>query len=1009
MSEKINLRFKQLNFQEEAAQAVVDCFYGQTKGKRKDLLSRGQTEGQAEFFEKIAFSNKKLEISEDDILKNVQSIQKEQDIPPVKNLQGKDFTVEMETGTGKTYVYIKTMYELHRHYGWSKFIVMVPSVAIREGVHKTFQITADHFQEIYGKKIRFSVYDSKSKNNINNIEKFATSSSIEVIIMNYQAFASRSENSRRIYRKLDEMQSRRPIDVLKSVKPILIIDEPQKFGPQANNYLKEFNSLFRLRYSATHKEEFNKIYRLDAVDAFNKKLVKKIGVKGVDILNDTGANSYLFLDSIDVSRNTYPTARLEFEVSQNTSIKKILKRIKEGDNLYELSNEMKQYKEFTVKSINALHNKIEFTNGIELEVGQTNGDVDEKHLRRIQIRETIRSHLEKEKMLYHEGIKVLSLFFIDEVAKYRQYNENGNKVKGEYERIFEEEYKKVVNEYRDLLDPEYNKYLDDISVTKTHNGYFSIDKKGKFIDSKEKRGQEGSDDENAYDLIMKDKEKLLNLDNPVRFIFFHSALREGRDITNVFQICTLKRSQAHVSKRQEIGRGLRICVDKRGERMDAGVLEEDFFKYNKLTVVASESYDEFAKGLQKEISDSLSGRPIEMTPDILVKRELKNENGDKFIFDSKEAANLVFDFKSKGYLDDDFKITDKILEDIEKDKVEIPNKFQNFKKEILELVNNIYSNEKFKITQNERENNIDQLKLNDNFEKKEFQKLWNTIKIKTVYEVDFNSQELIKKSVDHIDNNLKIKKVKAEVTSGEQREEIDKKALETGAGIMKDKRRIEDIDSSGYADIKYDLIEEIVKNTKLTRETVVAILQKIKRGSFYQYRFNPEDFIRQASKYINEMKASTLVNNIIYSKTDEAYSEEIFTVNNFQGVLNKDTFPAKKHIYDHVKVDSDVEKRFAEDMEAGQVEVYAKLPNDFKIPTPVGNYNPDWAIVFDNKDFKYIYFIAETKGSMESLQLRDVEQKKIEYAKKHFQALDGENIKYDVVSDYNELMNKIMK
>ena len=501
----MKLRFKQLNYQEDAANAVVNCFQGQVKGRRKDTLGRKKEEGQLEMIDKVAFSNKKLDISDENILKNVQNIQKEQEIPPVKNLAGKDFTIEMETGTGKTYVYIKTIYELNKYYGWSKFIVMVPSVAIREGVHKSFQITSDHFQEIYGKKIRYSVYDSKSKNNINNIEKFATSSAIEIIIMNYQAFASRSENSRRIYRKLDEMQSRKPIDVLKSTNPILIIDEPQKFGKQANKSIQEFNSLFRLRYSATHKEEFNKIYRLDAVDAYNQKLVKKIGVKGVDILNDMGVNRYLFLDGINVSNKAYPTARLEMEISQNSGIKRVLRKVKEGDNLYELSNGLKEYKGCVVKSVNALHNKVEFTNGLELTVGQTNGDIDEKHLRRIQIRETIRSHMEKEKMLYHEGIKVLSLFFIDEVAKYRQYNDKGNKLKGEYVEIFEEEYQKVINEYRDLLDPEYNKYLDNLSTDKTHNGYFSIDKKGKFIDSAERRDGNGSDDENAYDLIMKDK------------------------------------------------------------------------------------------------------------------------------------------------------------------------------------------------------------------------------------------------------------------------------------------------------------------------------------------------------------------------------------------------------------------------------------------------------------------------------------------------------------------------
>lgn len=1004
----MKLKFKQQKYQSDATQVVVDCFAGQPKGKRKDLLGRS-IQGQSSFIEDIAFSNKPLEITDFDLLKNVQNVQKEQGLIPVKKLTGMDFTVEMETGTGKTYVYTKTMYELNRHYGWSKFIIMVPSIAIREGVNKSLQITADHFQEIYGKKIRFSIYDSKKSNNINNIKTFASSSAIEVIVMNYQAFTARSENARRIDRKLDEMQSRRPIDVLSATRPILIIDEPQKFGPQANESIKKFNSLFRLRYSATHKEDFNKIYRLDAVDAFNQKLVKKINVKGVEIMGGLGTNSYLFLDRIDVSDKTYPKARLEFEIKQGSGIKKVLKIVSDGAGLYQLSGELKQYKGFVINSINALNNTLSFTNGITLGVGQVSGGLDDKHLRRIQIRETIKSHLEKERILFSKGIKVLSLFFIDQVAKYRQYDENNKKQAGEYAEIFEEEYKKAIIEFRELFNPEYNKYLDSFSASKIHNGYFSIDKKGHYINSKEKRGEGASDDVNAYDLIMKDKERLLSLEEPTRFIFSHSALREGWDNPNIFQICTLKQAQAEISKRQEIGRGLRICVDKNGERMDSTTLESSFFDINNLTVIASESYDKFAKDLQKEILDSLSDRPVKLSVEVLKGRTLKNEQGEEFVIDDEDAMNLIFHFKEQAYIDKEYKVTDKLIEDIEQDKLSLPENIKNFKTEIGQIMSKIYLTSELKITSDERKNNVSEFKLNDNFSKKEFQELWGKIKIKTVYEVNFDSVELIQKSVDSINLNLKIKKSKAVITSGIQGDEINEADLKSGNFLRKSGQKVEQVDFLSNNAIKYDLVDEIAKNTVLTRKTVVKILQTINPEIFLQFKVNPEDFIKQVSTLISSEKAATLINGISYSKLNDSYSDDVFTVNNFKGSLDKDILAVKKHIYDYLKVDSDIEKKFAQNLELGEVMVYAKLPRDFKITTPLGNYNPDWAIVLDNKDFKYIYFIAETKGTMESLELRGAEKGKIECAKKHFELLSDDKIKYGVVDNYESLLKEVME
>jgi len=1012
----MKFKFKQQQYQADATNAVVQCFNGQKKGFRKETVNREIVDnnllGKQEIISEI-FSNKKLEITSEELLQNIKEVQKEQGISPIsKQIEDLNFTVEMETGTGKTYVYTKTMFELNKQYGWNKFIIMVPSVAIREGVHKSLQITSEHFQEIYGKKIRFSIYNTKNKSNLVNIKNFANTSNIEVIIMNYQAFGRKNKDSLKIYQKLDTLQSEKPIDIIKRSRPILIIDEPQRFGPNAEEMLKEFNPLFKLRYSATHKKDYNKVYKLDAIDAFNQKLVKKINVKGIEVIGVGGTDSYLFLDKINISTKTYPTANIELEIKQENGIKKHIRKIKEGDDLFSISNELSQYKRFTVKEINGFTNKVSFTNGVEIEVGQCIGDVDERHIRRIQIRETIKSHLEKERLMYKKGIKVLSLFFIDQVSKYRQYDENGKQLKGEYEQIFEEEYEKAINQKTllDVLDKDYQDYLKNFNVRDIHKGYFSIDKKGRFIDSNEKRGEGGSDDDSVYDLIMKNKEKLLSFSEPTRFIFSHSALREGWDNPNVFQICTLRHAQAEISKRQEIGRGLRICVNEKGERMDHSFVENEFFNFNTLTVIANESYDNFAKTLQKEILDTLSNRPVKLTTSVLKEIILKNENGEKYFFDDEKAMNLIIEFKKNEYIDNDYKITEKFISDIDNDKIKIPDELINFKKDISKKMLDIYTTSNFKSSINEKENNINEIQLNpnDNFYKKEFQDLWNKIKVKTNYEVNFNSEELINKSIYNINNDLNVKKVIVNITEGTQKENIDKESLKKMTSIKRIQRQSKEIENI-LGIIKYDLIGEITKKTNLTRKTVVEILKGIDENKFYQFKLNSEDFIRQVTNIINQQKATTLIEHIVYSKIDQDYSDDIFTINNFSGSLKENILKVKKHIYDYVKTDSKIERTFAEELETGNILVYAKLPSGFKIPTPVGNYNPDWAIVFDKKDVKYIYFIAETKGSMDSMQLKMMEDLKIKYARKHFEVLKEDNIKYDVVNSYEELMNKVMK
>lgn len=1014
----MKLKFKHQSYQDDAVQSLVNCFIGQKKGSRKDLLARYKHTVDTGLFaheeevEVVSFGNQSITLTESERIKNIRNIQRLNDINYTENQPLDEFSIEMETGTGKTFTYIKSMYELNKEYGWSKFIVMVPSIAIREGVQKSFDITQDYFQELYHKKIRYFVYNSSNSSNIANINTFASDDSIQVMIINYQAFNAKGTANRRIYEELDELQSRRPIDVIKSVHPILIIDEPQKFGDKTEELFNEFKPLFKVRYSATHKKgkEYNKIYRLDAIDAYNQKLVKKINVKGIEVLHNKSEDTYLFLDSVNISQKHDPEAIIEIEVKSSTGVSRKLMKIKAGDDLYTKSGGLQQYKGYVVSEIDGRYDqydKVFFTNGVEIQVGQAFGDVDESHIIRIQIRETIRSHLEKEKELHKLGIKVLSLFFIDEVAKYKYY-EDGSALKGEYAKIFEEEYNKALIDYRTLFDEDYVKYLDSFDTGKIHAGYFSIDKKGHEVDpSINDKKEYLSFDEDAYDLIMKDKERLLSLEEPVRFIFSHSALREGWDNPNIFQICTLKHSNSEISKRQEIGRGLRICVNNDGDRMDYSVLENNFHSINTLTVVASESYDSFAKALQTEISESLSERPKNFTQESFVGKILTNEAGEHYEFTPEHFQDLLIFNVMNGYVDqkDNYKITDKFVEDMENGKLEVMPDLVGFEEQIGQLMKRLYSTSNTKLVSDERRENIKNLVPNANFMKKEFQDLWNKINIKTIYEVDFDTNELIDKAVQAINGKLNIAKMQVKITEGEQKDKMSSVSVNSGSSMTEGKTKTETVEDFSPSMVEYDLIGEITKDTGLTRKTVIDILTKITPEKFKYYQYSPEEFIRKVCNLINQEKATTIIDGITYHKTDNRFDNDIFTINNVRGELGENAIDVKKHIYDFLVTDSKNEREFAKKLESGEVTVYAKLPNGFKIPTPVGNYNPDWAIVFDNPSFKYIYFIAETKGSMDSLELRDVEKAKIECAKKHFKCISNDEVKYDVVDSYESLIN----
>ena len=1022
----MKLKFKKQQYQEDASLSVVKCFEGQPKGTRQDLIGRREKKIDITNWKEnsvediISFGNNKILLTSEDLRKNIRRVQKHNNLDYTDKEGFQNYSIEMETGTGKTYTYIKTMYELNKAYEWSKFIVIVPSIAIREGVLKSFQITEDHFQELYKKKIRYFVYNSNDSSNIANINNFAEDNSIQVMIMNYQAFNTKSKANRRIYEELDELQSRKPIDVLKATNPILIIDEPQKMG-KTEDMLKEFNPLFIIRYSATHKDKYkyNMIYRLDAVDAYNQKLVKKINVKGIELLHNKSESTYLYLDRVEISKSD-PVAYIEIETKSSTGVTKKTKKFSVGANLFELSGGLEEYKGYVISEIdarNSSYDKVSFINGKEITTGQIVGDAEEDYMARIQIRETIKSHFEKEREYFKKGIKVLSLFFIDEVAKYKIYDEKKKAHNGEYAKIFEEEYNNIFNDYYNFIDEDYKKYLDSLNGKKVHSGYFSIDKKASkglakdeqiFIDSKIDDKADGtSSDEDAYDLIMKDKERLLSLDEPVRFIFSHSALREGWDNPNIFQICTLKKSSSEISKRQEIGRGLRICVNNNGERMDYSELEDDFFNINNLTVIASESYDSFARSLQNEISENLSRKSYDKFEQrIFIDRELTNKEGKSLPIDETIVNKIYRDFMKNDYIDENDNITHKLKEDIANNSVSVPEVMQDFAEEYSKLITSLFTETKIEIG-NANKNNINNLKLNDNFYKKEFQELWNKINIKSIYEVDFDSNELIEKSIKALNEKLTISKMRVRITEGEQRNTMSVSQLKNEDSMVVGKIRNEVYDDFVPVNTKYDLIGSISNDTGLTRHTIIEILKKIRKDVFEQFKYNPEEFIRKASSLINDEKATTIIDGITYNKVDDKYSNEIFTENNLSGKLGINALEVKKNIYDYVITDSQIEMEFAKKLEQGEVTIYAKLPTGFKISTPFGNYNPDWAIVFDSKNIKYIYFIAETKGSMQSAQLKGAEKGKIECAKKHFESISNGSVKYGVVDSYEHLIDLV--
>lgn len=1015
----MKLQFKHQKFQTDAAKAVVDVFAGQPYLTPSYMMDRGSGYYQQTITEEqdyTGWSNQKIipELNDRLILEHINTIQRANQIKPSTKLEGKfNLTIEMETGVGKTYTYIKTMYELNRAYGWSKFIVVVPSIAIREGVYKSFQVTQEHFAEEYGKKIRFFIYNSTQ---LTEIDRFASDNSINVMIINSQAFNAKGKDARRIYMKLDEFRSRRPIDIIAKTNPIMIIDEPQSVeGKQTKENLKQFNPLMTLRYSATHKSDsiYNMIYRLDAMEAYNKRLVKKIAVKGITESGSTATESYIYLESINLSKAA-PTATIQFDMKGANGIRKITRTVSEGYNLYDNSGQMEEYKQgFVVSRIDGRDDSVEFINGIKLYAGDVIGKVSEDQLRRIQIRETILSHIQRERELFYKGIKVLSLFFIDEVAKYKQYDAAGQPMNGSYAEMFEEEYKDVISNLQiGMGEDDYMKYLSAISADKTHAGYFSIDKKGKMIDSKVARKETTTDDVDAYDLIMKNKELLLDRNpkkSPVRFIFSHSALREGWDNPNVFQICTLKQSSSDVRKRQEVGRGLRLCVNQDGERMDTNVLGNDVHNVNVLTVIASESYDSFAKGLQNEIAEAVADRPKAVTAELFIGKVIKDDKGNEQVVDGDTGRAIHFDLIVNGYIDKKGVLTDKYYEDKANGELKVAEEVADSAASVIEIIDSIYDSRAMQ-PENARSNNVELEVDESKLAMPEFKALWSKINSKSVYVVDFDTDELVRKSIDSLDRKLRVSKIYFKVETGAMEQIKSKEELVSGSSFVKEESASYGNVVAASSNVKYDLIGKLVDETGLTRKAVIQILQGIQPATFNQFKNNPEEFIIKAAALINDEKATAIIEHITYDVMDDKYGTDVFTDPTIKGRLGVNAMKAKKHLYDHIVYDSSNEQAFATELDTNtNVAVYVKLPDGFYISTPVGHYNPDWAIAFYEGTVKHIYFVAETKGSMNSMQLRLIEESKIHCAREHFKAISNGEVVYDVVDSYKTLLDMVTK
>lgn len=971
----------ELDYQREAVSSIVDIFKGQSIAQANFTVSSNIDEAgtRGMLLTNLGVGNK-LELDNEDLLNNIQTIQLKNGLEQSKKLvkDNYNFTIEMETGTGKTYVYLRTIFELNKKYGFTKFMIIVPSVAIKEGVMKSINIMEDHFKELYDNVI-FKSYEYKSQK-LDILREFATSDNIRIMVMTIQSF---NKDTNVINIENEKTNGLKPLQFIKDTNPIIIIDEPQSTvgTEKAKDSIKSLNPSCTIGYSATHKEKHNLMYRLDAVDAYERQLVKQIEVASV-VTKDNHNEAYIKFVGVTSKKNTIK-AKIEIDKWEKGIIKRVAKEYKVDDDLYELSGNREIYKGYIITEINAKEGEesVSFVAHESLRLGEVRGEIDDDVIKRTQIRKTIEEHLNKELKLKSLGIKVLSLFFIDKVSNYRTYDEEGNPKKGKYAIWFEEEYRKAIQL------PKYNTLFKDVDIDTeaecVHNGYFSQDKKGRIKDT---NGNTLAD-EDAYSLIMKDKERLLSFDSKLKFIFSHSALREGWDNPNVFQICTLNETKSEMKKRQEIGRGLRLAVNQKGERVHG-------FNVNTVTVMANESYEDFARKLQNEYEEEEGIRF-----GIIEKHSFANiiieKDGQKQYLEEEQSEKIFNVLKDKGYIDEKGKIDDSLKLDLKDKKVELSQEFEEFKPQILAKLEKLSGNLNIKDASKREPVKLNKIR----YLSSEFKELWDKIKYKTTYSVDFDSDVLIKECSDEIQKNIKVNKAKLLYTKAEIG--IEK----SGANTKEVNRNVVDVEEHQF--VLPDIITFLQNETKLTRRTLVEILKQSKRLD--DFKKNPQQFMDEVAKIIKRKMRLKIVDGIKYQKlgNDEYYAQELFETEELYGYLSRNIIHSDKSVYDYIIYDSNVEAEFAQKFEDNEdVKMYVKLPDWFKVDTPLGGYNPDWAVLIEKGGAERLYFVVETKGNILAEELREREYRKIQCGHKHFEAL-GNDVVFTETDSFEKFKESI--
>ncbi|RKI38472.1 type III restriction endonuclease subunit R [bacterium D16-51] len=963
-----------LEYQNQAVSSVVDLFKGQSP--MQSLFSvgyYGQIAGQIGLIGTDNGIGNRLELDTEEILENLKEIQLRNGLHQNKSLKSLDFDIEMETGTGKTYVYLRTILELHKSYGFTKFVIVVPSLAIKEGVFKSLDITQEHFHELYDNEVYdYFIYDS---NKLGQVRDFAVNDHISIMIINIDAFRKsfadpeKENKANVIHRTNDKMNGMKPIELIQETNPFVIIDEPQSVDttPKAKEAIASLNPLCILRYSATHVEKHNLVYKLDAVDSFELGLVKQIEVAGFSA-KDNHNTAYIRLVSVN-NKKIPITAKVEIDINRGGTIKRKIVSICKGDDLYELSNGRDIYEGYIVDEIYCAKDEeyISFTGNSDVVLlGDCIGEIDDLQIKNRQIRKTIEEHLNKELIMRSKGVKVLSLFFIDRVANYRYYDDDGSPQKGIYAKMFEENYRELIRK------PKYKKLIEQDSSIEdeiaAHNGYFSQDKKGVLKDTSGKTNA----DEDAYALIMKDKEKLLSFNLRLRFIFSHSALREGWDNPNVFQICTLNETNSQTKKRQEIGRGLRLCVNQDGQRLYGN-------EWNTLTVMANESYEEFASTLQSEYEQEEGIRFGYMENHSFSNITKVKENGETEYLGEKRSKEIYISFQNKGYIDTDGRVQDKLRIALKNSILELPEEYEDCKTQIIAFCKKIAGGLNVKNADKKQKIGLNkQVYLSA-----EFEQLWEQIKYKTTYSVDFDSDKLMERCCNELKKQLAVSsakmiytKAKVDVNQGG----VEAIEVERGSEIIK-------VDNQNLPDV----VSYLQNQTNLTRRTIAKIL--VNSGTLDLFKKNPQRYMEETAQIMQSVMRLFIVDGIKYTKIGNrvCYSQELFESEELYGYLDKNMRESFKSPYQYIVYDSDNEKTFAEEFENHDiVKLYAKLPDWFKVPTPLGSYNPDWAVLLEEDGCSKLYFVLETKGNILPEALRPIEMKKIECGHKHFEALKSD-------------------